>query len=92
MNVFAQLPEHPSGNEQDNLPDGLALDSEGNLWVAHYGMHAIRKISPEGKLLSSINTTLPFTSNVIFVDENDLMITGGYGEPGPGALFNIALT
>ena len=89
--VFAELPRHESGREQDNLPDGLSLDADGNLWVAHYGMQAIHRISPAGRLLSSINTMMPFTSNLIFADEQTLMVTGGYGEPGPGALLRITI-
>jgi len=89
--VFSELPKHHSGKEQDNLPDGLTMDSEGNLWVAHYGMQAVHKFSPEGSLLYSINTTMPFTSNLIFINQKTLIITGGYGEPGPGALFKISL-
>lgn len=90
-NVFAELPRHHSSKEQDNLPDGLTLDNNKNLWVAHYGMQAIHKLSPKGRLLFSINTTMPFTSNLVFADERTLIITGGYGEPGPGALFKIYL-
>ena len=35
--VFANLPVHDSGNANDNLPDGLAWRSNGELLVAHYG-------------------------------------------------------
>ncbi|WP_215242325.1 SMP-30/gluconolactonase/LRE family protein [Dyadobacter helix] len=88
--VFAELPRHSSGNRTDNLPDGLALDHQGNLWVAHYGMQAVQVLDPGGELLFSIDTTLPLTSNICFVEDNasvrKLLITGGYGEPGPGAV------
>ncbi|HEX3934340.1 MAG TPA: SMP-30/gluconolactonase/LRE family protein, partial [Puia sp.] len=82
---------HLSGKEQDNLPDGMTLDDDENLWVAHYGMQAIHKLSPGGNLLLSVNTTIPFTSNLTFSDERTLIVTGGYGEPGPGALCRICL-
>jgi gluconolactonase len=91
IDVFAELPIHPSGKEIDNLPDGLALDDDGNLWVAHYGMQAIHKLSPEGKLLASIDTNMPFTSNLFFYNPETIVVTGGYGEPGPGGLFKIFL-
>ncbi len=90
--IFAELPRHQSGREQDNLPDGLTLDKYGNLWVAHYGMQAVHWISPAGRLLSSINTMMPFTSNLIFADEQTLIVTGGYEEPGPGALLRILIS
>ena len=91
IDVFAELPIHSSGKEIDSLPDGLALDQDGNLWVAHYGMQAIHKLSPEGKLLASIDTNLPLTSNLFFCDPETIIVTGGFGEPGPGAVFKVFL-
>ncbi|MBI4660466.1 MAG: hypothetical protein HY735_16640 [Verrucomicrobia bacterium] len=35
-------------NAQFNGPDGLAADTSGNLYVADYGNHVIRKVSPNG--------------------------------------------
>lgn len=89
--IFAKLPCHISGMEADNLPDGMAMDSRGNIGVAHYGMQAVELLSPAGDLLNSIDTNMPLTSNLIFLDDQTLLVTGGYGEPGPGALFKIFL-
>lgn len=85
IQVFANLPVHPSGNEVDNLPDGMDMDNDGNLWIAHYGMGAIQVLSYEGTLLHTIDTHLPLTSN-IFLTADKAIITGGYAEPGPGAV------
>lgn len=85
VQVFADLPVHPSGNEVDNLPDGMDIDTSGNLWIAHYGMGAIQVLSPEGRLLHTLDTHLPLTSN-IFLTEEKAIITGGHAEPGPGAV------
>jgi gluconolactonase len=87
--VFANLPNHPSGHEQDNLPDGLALDADNNLFIAHYGMQAVQVLSENGSPLKSIDTTMPYSSNVAIVNSSTILVTGGYGEPGPGALFLI---
>jgi gluconolactonase len=89
--VFADLPAHRSGRKEDNLPDGLALDEKGNLWVAHYGMQAIQKLSPDGTIQFTLDTGLPLTSNLFFSDHRTIIVTGGYGEPGPGALVKINL-
>ncbi|CAL1519365.1 SMP-30/gluconolactonase/LRE family protein [Chitinophaga sp. MM2321] len=85
------LPRHASGREQDNLPDGLAMDHQGTLWVAHYGMQAVHNYTVEGAFICSIDTSMPLTSNLIFTDKQTLMVTGGYGEPGPGAVMKISL-
>lgn len=89
IEVFANLPSNTEGGY--NLPDGLALNTNGDMAVAHYGMQAIQMLDTHGELLYSIDTTLPLTSNVIFLNEKTLLVTGGYGEPGPGALFKIEL-
>ena len=43
----------------DGAPDGMAIDSMGNLWVAHYGQHSVLIISSEGKITQRI--AIPFT-------------------------------
>jgi len=88
---FVELPKHTSGSKTDNLPDGLSLASNGELLVAHYGMQAIQVISEEGKLLLSIDSGLPLTSNLCFLDDQTIIVTGGFGEPGPGGLYKINL-
>lgn len=91
--VWATLPVHPSGKIIDNLPDGLEMDKEGYLWVAHYGMQAVQVLAPDGEWLYTIDTGLPLTSNVLLLDTDDtrktLIVTGGYAEPGPGAVMRI---
>lgn len=90
VSVWATLPGHRSGRPVDNLPDGLATDAEGRVWVAHYGMGAIQVFSPEGLLLASLETALPLSSNLCFISDQphrkSVLITGGYAEPGPGAV------
>ncbi|GAB3915728.1 SMP-30/gluconolactonase/LRE family protein [Larkinella terrae] len=94
-NVFADLPVHRSGNPIGNLPDGLAIDRAGNVWVAHYGMQAIQVLSAGGDWRFSIDTSLPLTSNLCFLEDNPerqtLLVTGGYGEPGPGGVVQVTV-
>jgi gluconolactonase len=47
-------------------PDGIAFDTEGNLYVAHFGGGAIHIISPDGKLAASLSTPGKKPSNLEF--------------------------
>jgi gluconolactonase len=94
MSVLAELPAK-AGDQVDNQPDGMCLDTAGNLYVAHYGMHQVQVLSPEGKLLRRYPAGTLTTSNVAFGGPkmDQLYITGGLGkEPGSkGALFRLDL-
>lgn len=93
LQVFADLPKK-KGKQIDNQPDGICLDAEGNLYVAHYGMRQVQVLSPEGKLLRRYPGGNLTTSNVGFSGPkmNLLYITGGLGaEAGGGGLFRIEL-
>lgn len=50
-----------------NLPQGLARDAAGNLYVADTGNHAIRKITPEGRV-STLAGGMPGNSQAGFAD------------------------
>ena len=88
--VFCELPNHPSGEITKNLPDGIKIDKNGNMLVAHYGMQALQVLSNKGKLITSIRTEFPLTSN-LFVEGNTIIVTGGYSEPGPGGILKLRI-
>lgn len=92
--VFANLPTK-QGDQIANEPDGMALDESGNLYVAHYGMHTVQVISPEGKLLRSYPGGNLTTSNVAFAgpDMDRLYITGALTDEqkSKGALWRLDL-
>ena len=44
--VFARLPRHESGLPVNNLPDGMALDKQGRLWIAITGCRPFRCFRP----------------------------------------------
>ena len=46
MKVFGDLPEK-KGEQIDNQPDGMCLDADGNLYVAHYGMKQVQVLDPD---------------------------------------------
>ncbi|MGX5819301.1 SMP-30/gluconolactonase/LRE family protein [Chitinophaga lutea] len=84
----ATLPEHISGRPENNLPDGLAVDTEGNIWIAHYGMAAVQVIGADGEWKRAIAMPMPLVSNLTWTQDG-LIVTGGFGEPGPGVVYKI---
>lgn len=86
--VFVELPAKGEG-QIDNQPDGIALDAEGNLYVAHYGMRQVQVVSPEGRVIRSYPGGNLTTSNLAFAGPkmDQLYLTGGQ----PGALFRLDL-
>jgi gluconolactonase len=92
--VFATLPAK-QGDQIENAPDGIALDDDGNLFVAHYGMHTVQVLSPEGTLLRSYPGGNLTTSNVAFAGPNldQLYITGALADEktSKGALWRLDL-
>ena len=90
--VLADLPCHPSGEPLGNLPDGIALHPRGWLGVAHYGMGQVQLLTSDGVLIASLEVGMPLVSNLVFIDEQTLLVTGGYHEPGPGAVKRLKIS
>jgi gluconolactonase len=96
--VFIDLPLNPLPLDPErmpftaNLPDGIAFDDLGRLWVAHYGMGALQVVDQGGKHLATVPTGIPATSNLCFrPDFNSIYVSGGSGEPGPGMIHKIII-
>jgi gluconolactonase len=87
--VLVDLPVKGEG-QIDNQPDGIALDADGNLYVAHYGMRQVQVVSPGGKIVRRYPGGNLTTSNVAFAGPNmdRLYMTGGE----PGGLFRLDLS
>ena len=94
MGVFADLPAKGAG-QIDNQPDGMALDVDGNLYVAHYGMRQVQVLDPRGKLIRRLPGGNLTTSNVAFAGPrmDQLFVTGALGnfDSSQGALFQLDL-
>jgi len=92
MEVFADLPSR-KGHQAE--PDGLALDVEGNLYVAHLGMEAVQVLSPSGKLIRTLPAGNYDASNLVFGGPGgkDLYITGaiGHRSRAPGRVYRLNL-
>ncbi len=94
MRVFADLPKNTSGKLEDNQPDGMCLDANGNLYVAHYGMQQVQVLDPQGKLIRQYPGGNRQTSNVAFggLKHDQLFVTGSINADGkPGAVFRLDL-
>lgn len=55
------------GSHEPGGIDGSVADAEGVIWNAHWGMGRVDAVSPEGKLLRSINVPAKQTSCTVFV-------------------------
>jgi sugar lactone lactonase YvrE len=54
-----------------SAPDGMAIDVEGMLWIAHWGGFGVYRWSPiDGKLISVLKIPVPNVSSCAFAREN----------------------
>lgn len=61
----------PGSVAEYGLPDGMTIDTEGNLWVACYGAGAVYKFDPEtGKTLQKISIPAKQTTSVCWGGKN----------------------
>jgi sugar lactone lactonase YvrE len=58
---FAVIPE------SDGIPDGLALDDEGGIWVALHGGGEVRRFDPDGGLSGRVEVPVPKVTACCFV-------------------------
>jgi sugar lactone lactonase YvrE len=75
------------------LPDGLAVDAEGGIWVALWGGGAVQRHAPDGALDAHIELPVTNVTSCCFGDPDlaTLYMTtaarGATGEPLAGAVF-----
>ncbi|MFT5222541.1 MAG: sugar lactone lactonase YvrE [Glaciecola sp.] len=88
-------------NEEGCLPDGLAVDAEGAIWVAIYAGGQVRRHLPDGRLDRVVHLPTSQVTAVTFggADLSDLYITTAREHLGPqervaqplaGGVFRIA--
>ena len=62
--IFAQF------GDGDGYPDGMTVDSNGNLWVAFWDGWCLRKISPGGVILEKIEMPVQRPTSCVFAGPN----------------------
>jgi sugar lactone lactonase YvrE len=64
------------------LPDGMAVDTDGHVWVAHFRSGLITRHAPSGAVVSEQQLPTPFVASLAFGGPggDDLLVTTGtYG-------------
>lgn len=51
-------------------PDGMCMDTDGNVWVAIWGGGEVRCYAPGGEILATVGVPAPHTSSAAFVGES----------------------
>lgn len=81
-------------------PDGLTVDSQGNIWIAIWGGWCVEQYAPEGALIERIEMPVQYPTCPIFGGEemNELYVTSAWylldragrgSQPLAGDLFRI---
>lgn len=83
-------------DDAEGLPDGLAVDEEGFIWVAHWGGGKVSRWSPDGMRVATVNfptrniTSITFGGNrmdIAFVTSAKIRLNGH--EEHSGAVFTF---
>lgn len=56
--------------DDEGIPDGLTIDTDGNLWSARWDGHSVCKLSPEGETIAKIPFPVAKVSSVVFGGPN----------------------
>jgi len=94
--VFAQF------SATDGMPDGLAIDAEGHLWVAMWDGWAVKRLAPSGEVERTILLPVPRPTSCAFggTDLHTLYITSARirlsatqlaAAPLSGSILSVAL-
>lgn len=96
--LFVRMTDMLPGPAQPSIwlgPDGMKVDSQGNIFVAYYLGGQVVKISPEGKFLQAFQIPgLGVTNLTFYPDENTMYVTAVEdmtGAPFHGSIWKIDL-
>lgn len=91
-------PELFAGPEAfDGLPDGLAVDTRGHIWLAEFGSGQLTELSPDGSIASQIALPTKQTTSCAFVGPqlDKLWVTSAAigldpaADPDAGSIFEV---
>lgn len=81
---------------EDGSPDGMTVDGDGCIWSAIWGGSQIRRYSPEGQLLQTVDVPALQPTAVCLTGQHLIVTTATYGlaAPGPwdGAVLHASCT
>ena len=79
---------HEAFRVTGGLPDGICVDTDGNLWVAVWGPGEVRRFTPRGALLDVVSVPAPYTSCVTFAGPglDVLLISSAIDDLSPAQL------
>lgn len=70
------------------IPDGMCVDADGNLWVAHVGGRRVAKLNPQGDLIGEIPVPAKAVTSVAFGgpdhDEMYIVTADNLDDPAKG--------
>jgi sugar lactone lactonase YvrE len=84
---------------EDALPDGLAVDVDGGIWVAVWGSSEVRRFDASGELVAVVPMPVSQPSSCAFGDDGTLYITSASADlsdeqraaqPHAGSVFAVA--
>lgn len=58
--LFAEVPQG------DGMPDGITVDEEGHVWVAHWDGWCVRRYDPRGKVERTVTLPVPRPTSIMF--------------------------
>lgn len=84
-------------SERDGYPDGMTVDAGGSLWIAMWDGGKIQRLDSEGRPSGFVPTPVQRPTNVIMLDNSDLIFTSAAIGLAPkseldGGLFRIRLS
>jgi xylono-1,5-lactonase len=90
---MAQKREFVRFTDEDGYPDGMTVDAEGCIWVAHWGGSCVSRFTPDGRRLGRIEVPTEKVTSCAFggADLCTLFITtaGGSSVPEEGTAGGI---